>query len=107
MNFTVNPPGGATPGSPNSNTNDNTPTYTWNAVPGATWYHLWVNAPSGNGFIQLWYTAAQAGCPNGTGSCSVTPAQNHALGAHTWFLRTWSSAGYGPWSGGQAFNITP
>jgi CSLREA domain-containing protein len=107
LTFTVNAPGVATLVSPNGNTNDITPTYTWNAVPGATWYYLWVNAPSGNGFIQLWYTAAQAGCPNGTGSCSVTPAQNHALGAHTWWIRTWSSAGYGPWSNAMNFSVIP
>jgi secreted trypsin-like serine protease len=104
MNFMVNPPGAATPGSPNGNIIDTSPTYTWNVVAGATHYYLWVNAPSGNGFIKQWYLATNV-CSGGT--CSVTPAPNHALGAHTWFLRTWSSAGYGPWSSGQAFNITP
>ncbi|HJR80936.1 MAG TPA: choice-of-anchor Q domain-containing protein [Anaerolineales bacterium] len=107
MNFNVNPPGAATLVSPNSSTNDANPTYTWNAVSGAEWYYLWVNAPSGAGFVKQWFTAAAAGCPSGTDTCSVIPTTALALGAHTFWVQTWSSAGYGPWSTGQAFNVTP
>jgi hypothetical protein len=107
LSFTVNTPGAASLVSPSSSTNDITPTYTWNAVAGATYYYLWVNAPSDTGFVKQWYTAAQAGCPSGTGICSATPAQNHASGAHTWWIRTWSSAGYGPWSSSLTFTVIP
>jgi hypothetical protein len=80
-----------------------TPLYTWNKVPGATWYYLWVNGPSGN-VIQKWYQAT-AVC--GTSSCSVTPATTLGNGAHTWWIQTWNSGGYGPWSSGMNFSITP
>jgi hypothetical protein len=105
MSFTVNTPGAATLVSPNSNTNDNMPTYTWNEVPGATHYYLWVNAPSGNGFIKQWFKVSDGICTGGT--CTATPAQALSLGAHTWYIRTWSSAGYGLWSSGQNFTVTP
>ncbi|HJR80935.1 MAG TPA: hypothetical protein VJ821_12740 [Anaerolineales bacterium] len=100
-------PGQADPISPNGNITDTTPEYTWDAVSDAEWYYLWVKAPSGNGYIKQWFTATQAGCPGGTGTCSATASKALALGNHTFFVRTWSSsAGYGPWSGGLDFNVT-
>jgi choice-of-anchor C domain-containing protein len=105
MSFTVNTPGAATLVSPNGNTNDATPTYTWNEVAGATHYYLWVNAPSGNGFIKQWFKVSDGICMGGT--CSATPAQGLSAGAHTWYIRTWSSAGYGAWSSGLTFSVTP
>lgn len=85
MVFTVNGAGppAATLVSPSGGIIDTTPTYTWHAVSGATWYMLWVNAPSGN-VIQTWYTGGQAGCPADTGTCSITPTTALADGAHTW-----------------------
>lgn len=99
MNFTlpvIPPPGQATLVSPSGSITDTTPTYVWNAVSGAEWYYLWVNAPSGNGYIKQWYDAS-AVCSGGT--CSVTPPTALASGAHTWWIRTWrAGGGYGPWS---------
>jgi hypothetical protein len=103
-NFTVNPPGVASLVSPNTTTNDNTPTYTWDEVEGAEWYYLWVNAPSGNGFIKQWFKASEI-CTGGT--CRDTPATALNTGSHTWYIRTWSTAGYGPWSSGMNFSIVP
>ena len=73
----------------------NPPTYTWNEVPGATYYYLWVDRTSGN-VIKQWFTSAQANC-NGT-TCSVTPATTLASGTYTWWVQTWNPVGYGPWS---------
>ena len=80
---------------------DTTPTYTWNAVNGATWYYLWVDGPSGN-VIKTWYEAT-AICSAAT--CSVTPDTTLGSGAHKWWVRTWSSAGYGPWSAEGNFSL--
>jgi hypothetical protein len=73
------PPEKATLISPSGTISTPTPTYTWNAVPSATWYYLWVN-DSTSTKIQTWYTATQAGCASGTGTCSVTPSVRLASG---------------------------
>jgi hypothetical protein len=107
LSFNVTPPslpGAATLVSPNTNTNDSTPTYTWNAVSGATWYFLWVNGPSGTPLLKQWFQASTA-CTVGT--CSATPATSHSSGTHRWWVQTWNSAGYGPWSSGLTFQVTP
>ena len=109
MHFTVaaevNPPGKATLISPSGSVATNTPTYTWNAVAAATWYYLWVNDSSTTAKIQRWYTSADAGCPSGTGTCSVTPSTALASGDGQWWIQTWNSGGYGPWSDGMAFAV--
>jgi hypothetical protein len=102
MSFTPTPPGKATLVSP-ATTATNTPTYTWNEVPGSTWYYLWVDGPSGT-VIQQWYTSVESNC-NGT-TCSVTPSITLAAGSHIWWVQTWNDAGYGPWSDGRDF-LTP
>ena len=111
MNFTVNvgcaaPPSSATLASPSDSTTTATPTYTWNAVPCASWYYLWVD-DSVNTRIQQWYAAADAGCASGTGTCSVTPTTALNVGAARWWIQTWDSAGYGPWSAGMNFSVGP
>ena len=95
-------PGQVTQVVPSGSINSNRPTYTWTADNTATWYHLWVDGPSGN-VIQQWYTSAQANCNGST--CSVTPATILSSGAHTWWVRTWNGAGNGPWSAGMNFNV--
>ena len=75
-----------------------TPTYRWNAVPGATYYYLWVNDSSATPKIAQWYSAAAAGCGAGTGTCTATPSTALAAGAERWWIHTWNANGYGPWS---------
>ena len=101
--FTLLPPK-ATLIAPKGTITDNTPTYQWNAVPTVTWYYLWVNDSKGTP-IKQWYTAAQAGCAAGTGVCAVTPSQDVVNGAATWWIQTWNSSGYGPWSAGLGFTV--
>ncbi len=90
--------------SPTGSVNDNTPTYSWNAVSNSSWYYLWVNDSSGNK-IKTWYTASQAGCSSGSGTCSITPNTTLANGTGKWWIQTWNSSGYGAWSVAKNFNI--
>ena len=104
--FTISPPGQATLISPSGTITTKTPTYTWNAVPGSTWYYLWVNDSIGTKIVQ-WYTASEAGCASGTGTCSVTPSINLAPGKGQWWIQTWNPVGYGPWSFPMVFKVPP
>jgi hypothetical protein len=101
MSFTVSPPEAATLVFPSGDITDTTPTYTWNAVPYSSWYHLWVNDSTGNK-INQWYTRGEAGCASGTGNCTVTPP-TEVRGAGQWWVQTYSSVGLGPWSAGLSF----
>jgi len=106
MSFTVSgsPPGAATLISPSGTISTRNPSYTWNAVPNATWFYLWVNDRTGAKIV-TWYTAAQAGCTSGTGTCSVTPSVALASGTAQWWIQTWNDYGYGPWSTGMGFIV--
>lgn len=103
MSFTVSIPlpGKATLISPSGGIVDNNPTYTWNQVSSATWYYLWVDGPNGN-VLKQWYTVAQANCNGST--CSVTPTTTLSSGTYRWWIQTWNSTGYGPWSDGMNFS---
>ena len=105
LSFTVTLPGQATLISPSGTILTNKPTYTWNAVPNATNYYLWVDDSTGTK-IQQWYTAEAAGCPAGTGTCSVTPTKTLAKDAGTWKIQTKNLAGNGPWSSSLSFTVT-
>jgi hypothetical protein len=100
MSFSPTPPGKATLVSPTGNTTDTTPFYTWNEVPDATWYYLWVNDPSGV-VIQRWYKAIDV-CNSST--CSIEDPTVLNTGAHIWWIQTWNDAGYVPWSDAMNFN---
>ena len=110
MSFAVDTGTGVLPGkatliSPSGTITENSPTYTWNAVENSTYYYLWVNDSTGEKKILKWYTADQAGCGDGTGECSVTPATQIADGAAKWWIQTWNDSGYGPWSAGMSFTL--
>jgi len=98
------PPGKATLVSPTGTITTTTPTYTWNAVQNSTQYLLSVNDTTGNK-INIWYTAAQASCSAGIGTCSVAPKTALAMGSCTWRIETYNSSGNGPWSDGMVFMV--
>jgi hypothetical protein len=98
-------PGKATLVSPTGTISTNTPAFTWNAVADCTWYWLWASDSSGNK-INHWYSATQAGCSGGIGICSVAPGTALATGLGNWWIRTWNSVGYGPWSTGMSFTVS-
>jgi hypothetical protein len=100
------PPGKATLIYPTGTIQGNAPTYQWRAVSGATWYWLWVNdSATSGGKITTWYTAAQAGCASGSGTCSVAPSIPLAKGNAQWWIQTWNEFGNGPWSDGMTFVV--
>ncbi|MCG6870474.1 MAG: PQQ-dependent sugar dehydrogenase, partial [Gammaproteobacteria bacterium] len=66
-------PGVVTLVSPSGTISERTPAYTWNADPFATRYRLKVADSTGTKRVNEWYSAEEAGCPSGTGTCSVTP----------------------------------
>jgi len=92
-------PTAATLISPSGTITTTTPTYTWNAVSTASYYQLYVN---GSG---TWYTASAAGCSSGSGTCSITGSALTA-GSYTWYVQTYNSYGYGPWSSGMGFTVS-
>jgi hypothetical protein len=100
LSYGGGPPAAATLVSPSGTISTNTPTYTWNAVTGtnaATFYYLWVQ--TGSGVIQQWYDASVCGSV----TCSVTPTTPATGSVVTWWIRTWNSAGNGPWSSSLSF----
>ncbi len=96
-------PGPATLVSPQGQTAAATPMYVWDAVSNSTWYQLKVDDDTGNPVLK-WYTAAQANCSSGQGSCSVQPGAAIS-GNATWSIRTYNSFGNGPWSAGLSFSV--
>jgi hypothetical protein len=89
-------PAGATNLSPSGTTN-HIPTYTWTKVNMATWYRLYVKGPSGV-VLDQWYQCH-------TATCSVVSPTLES-GAHTWWVQTWNTAGYGPWKS-ATFTVSP
>ena len=102
MDFSLALPGQVTLSGPTGGLSTNQPTYSWSAVPDATWYSLYVNGPSGN-VIKQWYSSAEANCTET--SCSVIPTTVLEAGAHRWWVQTYNSAGYGPWSEEVSFTV--
>ena len=98
------PPGKANLVSPSGTIPSKTPNYTWNADAYSTWYYLWVNDSTGTR-LQKWYTAAQAGCPLGVGTCVAWPGNYLEQGPAKWWIQTWSPNGPGPWSDSMVFTV--
>jgi hypothetical protein len=91
--------------SPSGNVPSTLPTYSWNAVPTAVDYFLWVNnVASGAPVVQQWVSGASA-CSGA--ACQVTPSTSLALGDHRWWIQARNAAGYGPWSVNMDFTVTP
>src|SRR5439155_430064 len=107
MAFTVPgapPPGAATLVAPAGSLATTTPAFTWNAVAAATQYLLWLEDRWG-GRSRRSYTAAQAGCASGTGTCTIAPAIVLTSGAGQWWIVTANASGNGPWSSATAFTV--
>jgi hypothetical protein len=106
MAFTVLlPPGGVTLSSPQGTLGTTVPAFTWNASSTATHYFLWVSEHAFGPRVRQWYTAAAAGCPAGTGTCTVSPGVELSTGPAIWWVQTWNAGGYGPWSNGTWFGV--
>jgi hypothetical protein len=109
MSITVDTGTGALPGtatliSPSGDINDNTPTYTWNAVENSTWYQIQVNDVTGNVFLD-WFPDDETDCGDGTGVCSLTLPTELADGSASWWIKTYNDVGKGKWSDGLDFTV--
>jgi len=71
---------------PQGGTDDRTPTFSWDAVDGASWYHVWVQK-DGVKYREKWvqYT-------------TWTPTESFASGSYQWWIAGYNDAGYGPWT---------
>jgi len=92
--------------SPSGEITTATPAYTWNAVSSATEYNLWVSDSTGVR-IEQWFTAAEAGCGSGTGTCSVMTSVPLAAGAGKWRIQTKNPLRTGLWSTIMNFTVSP
>jgi len=91
--------------SPSGTGSEIAPSFFWGALPDATWYQVWVNDSTGT-VSQKWYTASEAGCLQGTGTCSVNPGTLLATGNAKWWVRGWNSGElHGPWSPVMNFTV--
>ncbi|GAB4161764.1 MAG: hypothetical protein Tsb009_38970 [Planctomycetaceae bacterium] len=82
---------------PGSTTNDNTPTFTWNAVAGATSYELLVyNITTGQAVVNQ----------TGITGTSFTPGTALRQGMHQAFLRAVNGTGNSAYSTALNFNVT-
>jgi hypothetical protein len=97
-------PTAATLISPSSDVNGTTIAFTWQSAPTATWYHFWLGKADTSLVMEQWYTAEHAGCSTG-GTCTITVTPPITAGGFIWHIRTWSSAGYGPWSPAHMFTM--
>ncbi|MEE9322377.1 MAG: hypothetical protein V3U76_18195 [Granulosicoccus sp.] len=104
VNASDSPPAATTLLAPAGGITDSTPSYRWHAEAASSWYHLWVNDSSGNR-IKRWYTAAQAGCSDGSSVCEVTPPDELADGSGRWWVLTWNVHGRGLWSNSRRFSV--
>ena len=105
--ITASAPAQPTTISPSGTMTTSTPTYTWNAVSGASSYWLLVRHLNGE-VVNQSYTAAQAGCASGTGICSLTPAAPLTAGIqYGWFVNASNGLGTSAWSDGKTISYSP
>lgn len=97
-------PGSATLVSPLAPVTSVTPSFTWNAVLGTSYYLLRVTDRD-NVSVDRWYLPSAAGCPLGTGTCTVSPGIALKAGTANWRVLTWNGSGYGPWSATNQFLV--
>lgn len=81
--------------------------FRWTAVSGATWYYLWVQDSAGIKYLR-WYPDHELNCaPSQSTTCRTGVVLDTPTGDVTWWIQTWSSAGYGTWSSAQTFRPGP
>jgi hypothetical protein len=88
----------ATPLTPSDSIETVRPTFSWAAVPAASYYALSI-ADAGTGSPGLaWFTPVQAGCASGSSTCTVAAPRALVPGLVSWKVITWNPYGYGQWS---------
>jgi hypothetical protein len=92
--------------SPLSTSPSNTPTYTWDLVPGAYWYYLRVEEKNVGVKISQWYSSSGANCTSSTGSCSITPSVELPNGSEIgWAMYAATNYLYSDWTFPSYFTI--
>jgi hypothetical protein len=64
-----------------------------------------VDDSTGRGKIFQGYSAREAGCASGTGTCSITPSISIADGNATWWIAACHSLACGAWSNALGFVV--
>lgn len=78
------------------------PEFQWSAVPGASWYYLWLSDENGK-VLDQWFSSAACGVDN---VCRVAPVTLPA-GNYRWWAQAWSEfGGYSAWSGQTDFTVS-
>lgn len=91
--------------SPSGTIASTVPSYTWNAVSGATSYRLYVQDSFGWESNTV-YSAASLGCGAGTGICSIAPGIALVNGrSYNWYVLASNSANSGTWSSVTSFTV--
>ncbi len=78
------------------------PTFNWTPGNYASWYRLWIEV-GGVKVHDQWYPASTTNCLGGLTNCTL-PSPVNFNGPATWWVQTWNSVGYGPWSAGSTFS---
>ena len=102
----VFPPGATSLISPSGDYTSEPVNYSWDAVAGAEQYLLWIQNDDTREYTSTWYTSADAGCDDDSDVCEISSISEAVAAAGalygdvsiTWWVRTWNSAGLGPWS---------
>jgi hypothetical protein len=99
--FSLNEPTPTAPvlSAPLGSISDETPIFTWNSVPGATWYQVYVAGSTG----PLHHQWHQMNCD--TGTCTLDLNLVLAQGEYTVWLQAYGPGGIGPWNGGASFTV--
>jgi hypothetical protein len=90
--------------SPTFTASTTTPTYVWNAVPGAASYLLDVDDARTTRKVWTTVSASAAGCASTT-RCSLTPNVALAVGSAKWAVQAILSTGAGAWSNPLGFTV--
>jgi parallel beta-helix repeat protein len=98
-------PGQPTTVSPVGKVAGSTITFLWNPVSGAIKYNLQVK--NGSLFkVNTIFTATQANCSEGIGTCSAEVTIGNGAAPLSWTLRAGNTTGFGAWSEAKAFTMT-
>ncbi|MBF8272956.1 MAG: hypothetical protein HW380_2061 [Magnetococcales bacterium] len=78
--------GTPTPKTPTGTVANLTPSFSWSAVQGATHYRIKVTDATADVVLDTTYTAANAACSSGSGTCTVSPGTTLATGNGYWTI---------------------
>jgi hypothetical protein len=74
------------------NADSGTPTLSFTAPTGATWYQVWIGTSAFETRFIQWFSAAQLGCMGG-GTCTVEPTVYLENGSFEWWVQAYGPGG--------------